>query len=157
MLAKTLFVAAQMLLVGMLCQAVAIGVPCDICDQLGNNSYPVLNEIQISPDGKYVQLEIVSCSSEPQTLSINMRGAFWSFDPRYFAVNHGINVLTDIDVPDDRKIEVRLPQTFLTLIIANVAVPTNNRSDMSYQRIPDLTGSFMWQGPTLGSPNVTKV
>ena len=128
---------------------------CKPCEELGSNSYPVLNEVQISADGKYALIEIISCSNDSKVLSIPMRNGLGQRAPLYaeYSINRGINVLPSIDVWEDRLINIELVSTFDAVIIGRVVVPTPPSDNVSYQRIPDVVGPFVWLSPTFGRLN----
>jgi hypothetical protein len=77
------------------------------------------------------------------------------------AINNGISVLQQIPIAD-RLILVRTPvfekdDLYIkfreTALIAEITIPQNNNSSQSYQRIPDITGPFVWAAQSLGYPN----
>jgi len=138
----------------------ALGQPdvCNVCGSLGNGSYPVLNEVQITADGKYAQLEIVNCAGEARKLTIPAKNPFgWEINS-YYPANPGFNVFPMIDVWENRLVVVRTMEIENTMAatyvrVGNVIVPEAPSENVSYQRAPDLVGSFVWKEPTFGKPN----
>jgi hypothetical protein len=143
----------------------ACGNDCGVCKDTGQNYYPVLNEVLISPDGTSAALEFVSCKSDPWVVKIkpsdaDVKSVSWDY-VSMTAINNGISVLQQIPIAD-RLILVRTPvfekdDLYIkfreTALIAEITIPQNNNSSQSYQRIPDITGPFVWAAQSLGYPN----
>lgn len=126
---------------------------CKLCDGLGNNSYPVLNELQVATDGRFAMVEIISCSHEPSILGIP-EYFFLSNTVKKYPVNYGFNVLPSVGVLDNREIAIYPEGSMLgNFYIARIFVPDSPGENMSYQRVPDMTGPFVWAPPTFGKPN----
>jgi hypothetical protein len=105
------------------------------------------------PGDKFAAVEIISCSYEPAILGIPEYSYLFSTVKRY-PVNHGFNILPSVGVLGDREISIYPERSMLgNFYAARVFVPESPGENMSYQRIPDITGPFVWAPSTFGKPN----
>ena len=130
----------------------AMASECDVCASLGNNSFPVLTEIQVFPDGQRAQIEVVSCNDSHSTLYVpsffmgrQMAGVASGC---FYALNRGINVIPEIGIID-RRVEIAVTSELGYIFIADMLVP-EGPSNLTYQRALGANGLFVWGEPQFG-------
>ncbi len=98
-------------------------------------------------------IEVISCSRAPVFLGIPEYYFIGDVVKRY-PVNYGFNVLPAVGVLNNREIAI-YPESSMQgySYVARVFVPESPGENMSYQRISDITGPFVWALPTFGKPN----